>query len=91
MKILNEYPGSHHYWDEFVKGDYFCPFCGKQEVWESQDSGDYYVGSEQICATCGARLHLDHCQKTKSDANYLGQLKQLREGKAAEPTTRPGR
>lgn len=90
MKILNEYPGSHHYWDEYEKTEYFCAKCGKQEVWESTGPGDYYVGNEALCTACGHGCHYMNGPSPAKDANELGILEQLRSGVTKDPTTRRG-
>lgn len=90
MKVLNEYPCSHHYWDEFEKSRYFCPNCGKQEVWEEQGAGDYYVGVTYICAACGAKFDLPSGADPVTEPNDQLRAKQLREGYTAEPTTKKG-
>jgi hypothetical protein len=90
VKVLNEYPGSHHYWDEFEKEPWHCPNCGQKELWTATGSGDYYVGNESICTACGHACYLLSGPKEIKEPHELGQLKQLREGKTAEPTTRRG-
>lgn len=91
MKVLNEYPGSHHYWNDYRKTDCFCPFCGQKEVWMNYGPGDLDWGSDSLCVGCNARLYLDHCSDAPSWPNVEGILKQLREGITAEPTTKIGR
>lgn len=37
--------------------EYFCPNCGKQDVYvDSDDSGDYYAGTPHYCMACHSRL-----------------------------------
>ena len=49
---------SHSYEEGWEKTDYFCPCCAKQEVWNEQSGGDFYVGEQHLCAACGATFHL---------------------------------
>lgn len=34
--------------------DLYCPNCGEKNVWHEDDPGDYYVGEEYQCGSCGA-------------------------------------
>lgn len=37
-----------------VKTDYFCPHCGKQDMWQDAKGGeDYYLGASTYCESCG--------------------------------------
>lgn len=36
----------------------FCPECGKKPVFMDPGPGDYYVGQDYVCATCGASFCL---------------------------------
>ena len=93
MKILNEYPNSHHYIEEYAKTQYYCPNCGKQEVWNEVGEGDYYLGSDYVCTECNFLLHLDSSGKVGPYcmSNVLGIIKQLKTGVTNTPTTRKGR
>ena len=90
MKVLNEYPGSHHYWDDYEKEKWHCPNCGLKELWTSTGSGDYCVGNDSLCLACGCSCYLLGGPTKIKDANDLGIIKQIREGKTAEPTTKRG-
>ncbi len=90
MIVLNEYT-NHHYWDTYEKETWFCPNCGKQELWTSTDAGDYYYGSMSICTACGHGCYLCAGTTEVKEPNYVLILKQLREGKTSEPTTKQGR
>jgi len=91
MKVLNEYPNSHHYWRSYEKSDLYCPFCGKKELWREQGSGDYYVGNASVCTECGGTSNLDYCSAGSNyGANYAGVLEQLRSGITKKPTTKKG-
>lgn len=46
------YALGHSYPETWCKGALFCPHCGKQEVWEEQGEGDYYVGASFLCIAC---------------------------------------
>lgn len=45
--------------DTVKKSEYFCPICGKQELIEPTDCGDYYVGPAYVCGNCGSRSYLE--------------------------------
>lgn len=90
MKILNEYPGGHHYWEEYLRVDYFCPNCGKQEMWADESPGDYYCGSGTLCIACGFETMMQGGPYPLKDANDISILEQLRTGITKEPTTRKG-
>lgn len=49
---------SNQYTEQWEKTDFYCPRCGKQEVWFINDGGDYYVGEQHICTACKATFHL---------------------------------
>lgn len=89
MRILNEYPGKHHYFDEFEKTEYFCPQCGAKEVWQEQGAGDYYVGEDWICTACSSIWKMIGPSKI-TEINDMGKIAQLRQGKTFEPTTKRG-
>lgn len=90
MKVLNEYPGCHHYWNNFEKSEYYCPNCGTKEVWQEQGSGDYYLGEEWLCTNCNHGWTMQGPYTVK-EINVMGKLAQLRSGKTFEPTTKMGR
>lgn len=89
MKVLNEYPGKHHYWTEYEKTEYFCPNCGANEVWQEQDPGDYYCGEDWLCLSCSHGWTM-RGPYTLKEINEYGILAQLRQGKTFEPTTKRG-
>ena len=90
MKVLNEYPNSHHYWGEYVKTKCFCPTCGHREVWQEQSEGDYYVGENWCCTECDSMWTMQGPYKV-SASNEVGILVQLKSGKLYKPTTKAGR
>jgi len=51
---------NEHYLEPIVweKTDYFCPACGKQEVWREDGEGDYYVREDYVCISCGVEFNL---------------------------------
>lgn len=48
---------SHQYTETWEITDYYCPQCGKKEVWRN-DGGDYYIGEQHICAACKRSFHI---------------------------------
>lgn len=89
MKVLNEYPGSHHYLESYEKTKYHCPNCAMLEVWKS-GSGDYYLGETFICTGCSHFFYLPHSPMEIVEANVLGILEQLKSGVTQKPTTPKG-
>lgn len=85
MKILNEYPGSHHYIEEYEKCDLFCPACGKKSVWEEQSPGDYDCGPQYICAACESNFTIQGPYK-----DVERKASQLKSGVMLKPTTPRG-
>lgn len=58
VKYFNSGKYSHEYTESWEKTELFCPACGKRDIHEEQDCGDYYVGTWFLCAACGAGFHL---------------------------------
>lgn len=89
MKVLNEYPDSHHYFHEYNKVKWHCPSCGMKDLW-TETVGDYYAGSESICTSCGMTSYLRDGPHLNKDPNHVGILAQLKSGKTFRPTTKRG-
>jgi predicted RNA-binding Zn-ribbon protein involved in translation (DUF1610 family) len=98
MKVVIEYiyntkrakecgQNGHHYIREFKKCNYYCPVCGKQEVWNRQDGGDYYMGESYYCTNCGATSYLDNTSVEEQNDDIIEQLKT---GVTKTPTTPKG-
>ena len=49
-----KYKAGHSYPEDWSAGELFCPQCGMKTVWEEQGPGDYYVGSDYLCESCGS-------------------------------------
>ncbi len=42
----------------YVLTTYWCPYCGKQDMWqEANDTGDYYMGVETWCLGCNEKTY----------------------------------
>lgn len=52
MKIRYFRNDDSHYDYEVEITAYFCPNCGKKNVYEDQSEGDYYEGSSLFCKSC---------------------------------------
>lgn len=90
LRVLNEYPGSHHYHEIYELTEMYCPNCGvKGQVWEAPD-GDYYVGGRSICTACFHEGHLMGGMSPIRDENVTMQAEQLKTGIVKEPSTRRG-
>ena len=51
-------PAKHTYDFTFLQTSLFCPKCGERDVWDEDSAGDYYVGSEHRCGSCGYEFYL---------------------------------
>lgn len=88
MKVLNEYPPTHHYIDDYKLTEFFCPNCGKKSVWEEGSYGDYYVGPGMICTSCKSSFTLQG--PMDSSSHDLKIVDQLLSGVMLQPTTPKG-
>ena len=89
MKVLNEYPNSHHYIEEFNKTNIFCPSCATQNVWEANE-GDYYAGPEYLCTECSVSFNMPSGPNPVSEKNVLGKIEQLKSQQTKAPSTKRG-
>ncbi len=58
--------------------DLFCPKCGKKDLWQSMDSGDYYIGSESICVNCSSISYMENTALNSSDEYEIKHIKELK-------------
>ena len=58
IPITVKYEAGHSYREVWEKTEYFCPECGKRNVWHDTSGGDYYVGEEHLCVECESSFHL---------------------------------
>ncbi len=91
MKILQEYK-THHYFSNYDKSEFFCPNCGKKEVWEEQGAGDYYVGVNFTCISCKHEFNLPFFRLLKNDNDEmeLKIIEQIKSGITNIPISKPG-
>lgn len=59
------YEFSHKYSETWDLTELYCPHCGKQEVWEEQGGGDYYVGVDYACTACAHIFNMPTLGKQK--------------------------
>jgi len=55
--------GTHKDIEEVSPTKLFCPYCGKQDVWQEDRLGDFDVGPQIYCRTClrtGHVIQWDH-------------------------------
>jgi predicted RNA-binding Zn-ribbon protein involved in translation (DUF1610 family) len=43
---------SHSLNFEYSRCEWYCPNCGKQEVWEEAGPGDFYEREDYVCLGC---------------------------------------
>lgn len=90
LRVLNEYPGHHHYWETYTKDvKLHCVNCGSKGIWVASD-GDYYAGPDHVCTECGHKFSMPCGPGEMREANEKGILEQLRTGAIKEPTTKKG-
>lgn len=58
--------------------DLYCPNCGKQEVWEEQGFGDYYLGVDYACTNCYASFNLPYMETNEGSETGEQLIKQLK-------------
>lgn len=79
---------SHSYDEGWEPTEYFCPCCGQKPVWHDTSGGDYYVGENFMCVSCGASFNLPNgAEARQNDEQDSQRLSELR--KVASPAARP--
>lgn len=81
-EITVRYRPGHSYDFVYKKTDFHCPGCGEKQVWkEDGDGGDFYLGEDYDCVSCGANFNIPHYAGGNEDHGYEGKqvLTQLRE------------
>lgn len=53
-----KYELGHQYDETWEPCAFYCPSCGKRDVWEEAGAGDYYVGTDYICRSCWGTFNL---------------------------------
>ena len=75
---------SHEYTENWDKAEWFCPACGRREVYEEQGGGDYYVGTRFLCEKCGAKFYLpdppEPCPKNDQHQQRLAAIRSACKG-----------
>jgi hypothetical protein len=88
MKVLLEFEGSHHYFMDWVKTVYYCPNCGKREVWEESGAGDFYESRELCCTECNLIFTMPSMNVRKDAWSMIPE--QLKKGVTFKPKTPKG-
>ena len=89
MKVLLEF-NTHHYYRKYYKTEWYCPNCGKQEVWDESGEGDFYAGTTSYCTECGFQCNLLGGPSKITEKSYLNIVDQIRSGITLIPITKPG-
>ena len=57
-KPISEKRWPHDTAREWIHVRYFCPECGKRDMWQRDDDneGDYYHANTAFCHSCGASM-----------------------------------
>jgi predicted RNA-binding Zn-ribbon protein involved in translation (DUF1610 family) len=58
-KLIRDYKTHTMEYELEYQHGYYCPYCGKQNLWREKGSGDYYQGSAYYCLDCYSMHHLD--------------------------------
>lgn len=90
ITVLNEYPGRHHYFENFDSTDWFCPNCGLRGCVFEAEEGDDYGGGISICTNCLHTGNLCGGMSPISTDNVMGMAQQLKAGAPNQPTTKRG-
>ena len=76
-----KYEAGHSYDETWEATDYYCPACGKQEVWHETSGEDYYVGETHLCLSCEAHFYLPNgaspCSKNWQDDQRVDHIRSL--------------
>lgn len=92
ITVCKEYKNHHYMCDYELQDDLYCPLCGvKGHLWRESGAGDFYLGSEWVCAAqgCGREHYLDNsCFNNCLQEDK--RLNQLRSGVTDKPTTPKG-
>ena len=88
MKVILEFPGSHHYVQEYSLCDgMFCPNCGKMDgIWVEESPGDYYCGPTHVCKYCSNSFTIQG--PSLPNIPYIRLADQILEGVPLIPSTR---
>ena len=79
--LVTVYGTSHYYTHGWEHTDFYCPSCGKQEVWVEDGPGDYYAGPDYLCRVCGGGMGCPN----HGDRIVTETMRQLQAEKADEP------
>jgi hypothetical protein len=70
---------THGYDESWEKAPWFCPHCGKQDVFSALGDGDYYVGVQLLCLSCNHGFYLpDNTFDESRDEQGKQRLAQLK-------------
>jgi hypothetical protein len=62
-----KYGAGHSYQESWETTEYFCPNCGRRDVWHETSGGDYYVGELHLCRSCKHGFHLPNGTQPAND------------------------
>jgi hypothetical protein len=79
VNVVLQYSESYKRTVKYIKTGYFCPECGKAEVWCEDDGLDYYLGVTYACTGCDSLFALANATyKPNSDDTQSQITPQLR-------------
>jgi predicted RNA-binding Zn-ribbon protein involved in translation (DUF1610 family) len=72
--VVVKYQLGHERESEWTKTEYFCPNCGKLEVWSEDGPGDYYAGEDYVCTSCKCFFNLPSGTSIPGKEDYRCQI-----------------
>lgn len=75
--MFENYLGRTNQTITFELTNYYCPNCGKKEVWTDNGVGDYYEGPTFLCISCENAFTLPTLRKAKSSLYEIYIIEQL--------------
>lgn len=82
VKLVVHYRRGHSIPETWSLALWFCPSCAQQRVWEREGDGDYYQGTQTMCAACGFWFYMPSCGeaegRTSSETYDLQRLNAIR-------------
>jgi len=80
VKFQN-YFGSLNRTITFELTNYYCPNCGKKEVWTDNGPGDYYEGPTFLCTNCQNAFTLPSLRKAEASLLEVYIIEELNKSK----------
>lgn len=76
---FENYFGHQNHTKTFELTAYYCPNCGKKEVWSDHGAGDYYEGPTFLCVSCETAFTLPTVRNLEESLLEVYIVEQLNE------------